>query len=47
MKLAPDAKVFVDGKPADLKAVPKGAQAGLVFAPGKEGEQPPRSPSCG
>ncbi|HJZ57135.1 MAG TPA: sigma-70 family RNA polymerase sigma factor [Gemmataceae bacterium] len=36
VKLAPDAKVFIDGKPAALKDVPKGAMATFVAA-GKEG----------
>jgi RNA polymerase sigma factor (sigma-70 family) len=37
VKLAADAKVFVDGKEAKLANVPTGAFAGIVFAGGKDG----------
>jgi hypothetical protein len=38
VQLAADAKVFVDGKPAALKAVPKDAIATFLIAKAKEGE---------
>jgi hypothetical protein len=38
VQLAADAKVFVDGKPAALKAVPKDAIASFVVGKAKEGE---------
>jgi RNA polymerase sigma factor (sigma-70 family) len=40
VKVAQDAKVFVDGKEAKLADVPKNSTAALILAPGKEGEQP-------
>ena len=40
LPVAADAKVFVDNKPAELKDVPKGAVASVVFGPGKDGVPP-------
>jgi RNA polymerase sigma factor (sigma-70 family) len=39
-KVAPDAKVFVDGKEAKLADVPKNSTAALIIAAGKEGALP-------
>ena len=37
IKLAPDSKVFVDGKETKLADVPKGVYAGVMFLPPKDG----------
>jgi hypothetical protein len=38
VKLAADARVFIDGKAGELAAVPKGSFASLVGAPSKQGD---------
>jgi RNA polymerase sigma factor (sigma-70 family) len=41
VRLTPDAKIIVDGKPADLKDVPKESIGSYLLKPGaKDGEQP-------